>query len=441
MLCAVVVWIALHVGVLGEISAMRVCLINLPQPNSLDDRLDTPLGLLYVAAVLRDDGHEVSVVDLSGVERASWSTHIPVADVYGLTVFTCAYNIAKAVRDIAKVKNPDAPVMVGGAHPTALSIETARDFDIVIQGEGEWVARDALRSKARGVLPRAPVVDLDVLPLPAREFVDLQSYHRKVGEALATSLITSRGCPFHCSFCGSDTMFGRVRYRAIDKVIEELASLQAQGFQSFLFYDDTFVLYRKRLYSLLAEIKRLHIQFRCNGRAGYNTLEDFERLKDAGCHTVAFGIESGSQTILDRANKRVTVKANEEAIANAKRAGLVAKAFLIVGLPGETQETIDETKRFIDRTDPDAYTLFTFIPFPGCDVWARPAFYGVRIDVSSWDDYYVIAGQNDGGSVVTTDTYDAIKLAAFRQDLLTHLRERTWRGTVEGYESRVTWRR
>jgi radical SAM superfamily enzyme YgiQ (UPF0313 family) len=425
---------------------MKVCLIHPPQPNSLDDRLDVPLGLLYIAAVLRDDGNDVKVADLSSVSEQKWPDTVPYADIYGIMIYTCSYYIAKRIRDVCKMINPKAPVVVGGPHPTALPSETLQDFDIVVRGEGEYTMRDLVcriekKVKFSNIIEQSVVENLDSLPLPARDLVDLKSYHRKVGEDLATSLITSRGCPFNCAFCGSREMFKKVRYHSVDRVILELKSLVQMGFKNFIFYDDTFVSNRKRLYPMLKEMKGLNITFRCNGRAGINTLEDFQRLKDAGCHTIAFGIETGSQKILTKVNKRVTVKENIEAVRNAKKADLITKTYLVIGLPGENKETIEETKRFMEESDPDTYTLFTFVPLPGCDIWYHPGEYGVKILNKDWGQYYVIAGQGEGGVTLKTDTYTPEELIRLKNDLLKFLKNRPWRGTVENYEKQVNWRR
>jgi anaerobic magnesium-protoporphyrin IX monomethyl ester cyclase len=420
---------------------MKVCLIHPPQPNSLDDRLDVPLGLLYIAATLRNDGNDVRVIDLSSHPENQWETLIGTADVYGITVYTCAYNIAKKIRDICKEINSECTVVVGGPHPTALPIETKKDFDVVIVGEGEYEIGHVIRWNInQAIIFSKSLPILDDIPMPARDLIDLSSYHRKVGEELATSVITSRGCPFDCSFCGSKEMFGKVRLHSIERVVTELKSLVDIGYKNIIFYDDVFTLFRKRLYPLLDEIKKLNITFRCNGRAGVNTLEDFHRLKEAGCHTIAFGIETGSQKLLNKINKKVTVQQNIDTIQNAKKAGIITKAYMIIGLPGENKETIEETKKFLDEADPDIYTLFTFVPLPGCDIWAHPDKYGVKIISQNWDDYYVIAGQNDGGITISTDTYTPDELIEMKTDLLKYLKSRPWRGTIENYEKLVEWR-
>jgi len=137
----------------------------------------------------------------------------------------------------------------------------------------------------------------------------------------------------------------------------------------------------------------------------------------------------------------VTVQESIETIQNAKKAGIVTKAYMIIGLPGEDRNTIEETKKFLDVADPDVYTLFTFVPLPGCDVWKNPEKYGVEIISENWNDYYVIAGQNDGGITIRTDTYTPSELLDMKNDLLEYLRNRPWRGTVEDYEKLVEWRK
>ena len=405
---------------------MKVVLVTPPHPRAIDDKTDAPLTLLYLAAVCRADGHETRVLDLAFLPEDRWEEGLGYADVYGITVVTNRYREALKIRDVCKRINGRCTVIVGGPHPTAMPQETARDFDVIVRGEGDIVLPRLLRdgSPFPHVAERIPVTDLDRLPPPARDMLDLRRYDRRIGGKPATPVMTSRGCPFDCAFCGSRTMFGRARRLSADNVVSELRTVKAMGFDALYFMDDTFVTNRERLYPLLERIGKMGFVFRCNGRAGYNTYEDYERLKAAGCVTVGFGIESGSQRILDRSNKRVTVAQNVSAIRDAKRAGLRAKAFFVVGLPGETWETLEETKRFVDIAEPDSCNLSTFVPYPGCDIWRRPHEYGVKTIDEDWEEYYAFTGQSESGFVVQTDTYDTKTLREMRRDLKTFLTRR-----------------
>jgi len=431
---------------------MKIKLINPPQPNSLDDKLDPPLGLMYISAFLKEHGLGVEIIDLPFIEKTQWKEKIGSADLYGITVYSASLYLAKEIAKIAKENNPQAKVIVGGPHPTALGESVLIDepnFDIIVMREGELTMLELGQGKPiqeiEGIIyrdgkkiirqeERQLIKDLDILPLPDRGILKINKYTRKVYGDYATSLVTSRGCPFNCAFCCKGIFGSKVRFRSIESVIDEIKQIiKDYGIKHFLFYDDTFVLQRERLYPLCEELSKLNIIFRCNGNARYNTLEDYQMLYKAGCRELAFGIESGSQKILDIINKGVTVEQNKRAIVDAKRAGLLVKAYLMIGNPGESKETIEETKKFILEADPDQYTLFTFVPLPGCDIWERPEKYKIKIVNKNFREYFNIAGNNDGGLVIETESLKPTDIESLKQELLRFLKERGQRGVLQDY--------
>ena len=430
----------------------KVVLLNPPQLNSLDDRLDPPLGLMYMAGVLEQKCINISIVDLAGRKVEEWNNLIPKADIYGLTVFSASLNISRDIARLIKQKNESAVIVAGGPHPTSLPNETLNypEFDHVFTGEGEYTLLNFVRNQEKGIknekiISAKTITDINVLPLPARHLVDLQNYTREVEGKKATSLVTSRGCPYDCSFCCKDVHGRKVRYRSSDKVIEEIAGIQADhNIHSFIFYDDIFTLNRKRLLTLCKELKGMNLTFRCNGHSGINTYKDYVMLREAGCQEIAFGIESGSQEILNKINKRTTVQQNLETILTAKRAGLLTKAYLVVGFPGETQETINATKRFMDQADPDKFTLFQFVPLPGCDVWKHPEKYGVTDINEDWNQFFNIAGQYEGGLTFKTNELSPEKIKYLHDDLINYLvsrkgAEHGQRGTLQRYYSKLKY--
>lgn len=424
---------------------ISVCLINPPQLNSLDDRLDAPLGLMYVASSLREMDIKVRIVDLSSQACEKWENLIGYADIYGIGIYTCNYYVSKEIKKTCKKINSKSVLIAGGAHPTALPEETLSDFDVVIRGEADLSIKkfitDFQRSNYKKIYDFEPPQNLDNLPIPARDLVDIHSYHRIIDGESATSLISSRGCSYRCAFCNSPMTFRNVKYRSNKAVIDEIKLIIEQyGISHFIFYDDVFALNRERLYPLLKDIKKLHIAFRCNGRADYNNYEDFLRLKDAGCVTIAFGAETGDQALLDRINKRCTVEQNLRAVKDAKRAGLITKIYLIVGIPGENKDTIEKTKEFISEADPDEYTLFTMIPLPGSDVWNDRDRYGIKFITKDYNEFYNIAGQGDGGITIETDSYTMTELREMREDLKNFLAKRQWKGDIQGYFQKIHWR-
>lgn len=436
---------------------MKVKLINPPQPNSLDDKLDPPLGLMYISAFLAKHSIESEIIDLPFfIDRKSWREKIGIADFYGITVYSASLYLAKEIAKIAKENNPEGKVIVGGPHPTALREEVLEDesnFDIAVMQEGELsmleLIQGKLLSSIEGIIfrnnleviknkPRRLNLDLDSLIEPNREILKINHYTRKVYGGLATSVITSRGCPFNCAFCCKDTFGSQVRFHSIKRVINEIKYIISEhNIRHFLFYDDTFVFNRDRLYPICEELSKLKIIFRCNGNARYNTYEDYKMLYKAGCREIAFGIESGSQKILNIINKGVTAEQNKRAIIDAKKAGLLVKAYLMIGSPGESRETVEETKRFIAEADPDQFTLFTFIPLPGCDIWKHPQKYKIRIINKDYKEYYNIAGKNEGGTVIETDNLKPADIIHLREDLLNFLKAKGQRGKLQDYYKKI----
>lgn len=409
-------------------------LINLPQPNSLDDKLDPPLGLMYIAAVLRERDIDVKITDLCFVDRSKWKEAIGAVDYVGMTVFSSSLYLAKEVAAIAKENNPGCKVVVGGPHPTSLPEETSEFFDHVVIGEGEF----AFLHLDSAIVKEPQIQQLDILPLPARDLVDIHRYTRRVAGQKATSITTSRGCPYKCAFCCKDVFGHKVRTFSNNRVIREISScIDLYDIRSFIFYDDTFALDRARFYPLCEVLQRFKITFRCNGDLRNNTLEDFKVLKAAGCREIAFGVESGSQEILDKIHKGTTVEGNIKAIQNAKKAGLVTKAFLMIGNPGESVKTIEDTKRFMEKAGPDQYTLFTFVPLPGCAVWNDPAKYGVKIVNKDFKNYFNIAGQNDGGIVIETEDLSGRQIRRLKDNLLSYLTSRGQTGALQDYYGKV----
>lgn len=408
-------------------------LIALPQLDALDSRLDPPLGLMYIASVLESKNIPVEIIDLCFINKNEWSKAIGYADIYGITVFTPSFSLAQEVQNICKRNNPNCLVVVGGPHPTSLPEETIQFFDCVIKGEGDFVDYLSLK-KGTIVEENNKIKELDTIPSPARHLVNLKQYTRKVAGRNATSITGSRGCPYSCIFCCKDVFGHNVRYHSNERILNEVKESIEYGFNGIIFWDDTFTLRRRYLYPLCKELSKLDIYFRCNGDARTNTYEDFQRLYEAGCREICFGIESGSQKILDIIGKKTTVEKNKLAIKNAKLAGINTKAFLMIGNPGESEETVEETKRFLEEAEPDQFSLYQFTPLPGCAVWKNPSHYGVNIVDKDFNHYYYIGGKIDGGMVIETETLKIEKIKELRENLITYLKTRGQRGELQNWQ-------
>jgi radical SAM superfamily enzyme YgiQ (UPF0313 family) len=314
------------------------------------------------------------------------------------------------------------------------------DADAVVVGEGE-LATVAFCVHGVGtgrVIAAERIADLDGLPMPAYDLVDLSSYSRLLCGQPSAGIITSRGCPYGCMFCARSVFGRRTTFRSPGMVGEEVRHLRDDhGYRHFVFHDDLFAATRARLEGLCEELAPLAVRFRCNVRPGQLSRHELALLKSAGCVTVCVGAETGSQRLLDRAGKGVAVAQVVQTARSARELGLRTRFYLMVGLPGENWDTIRETLRLVQSCRPDEYLLTTFVPLPGSDCWCRPEQYGVTIDSTDFADYYTIAGQGDGGLTVTCDSYDREKLVAMRDWLRERLRSVPWTGDRQRYHSAI----
>jgi len=281
----------------------------------------------------------------------------------------------------------------------------------------------------------------DPFSFPSFDLVDVHSYSMVIAGEKSLPYITSRGCPFECSFCGLAGMHKlskKVRFEDADSVLSHLVRIKdVYGINRINFQDDIFTLDKKRLFKVLRGIEKLNIRFRCMGRAGYDTEEIYQRLADAGCDQVAWGIESGSQFILDRMNKEVTVEENYEVIQWAKKYGITSRAFFIIGFPGENSNTLEDTRSFIEYADPDQCFVSNFIPYPGTAVHRNAGLFGIRNMVTDYNQYYQVSKDGSGGLTIDTEWLSRNDFRQLELSFRTWLKSRPLRGGLQDYEQKI----
>lgn len=374
---------------------MKVLLVN-PPNTSQGGFSNAPLGLLYLAGALEQDGHEVALVDgyldgWDGIDRAL-STG---PEMVGITCYTPGrHNAMECAR---RAKGVGAMTVLGGPHPTIMwkqILENYPEVDLCVLGEGEMTIRElamwpnpgavsglAYRSSLGPVqTPHRPQVkNLDLIDFPAWHLCELDRYPGGSGIVEARNhyihlgqvrvpIVATRGCRHHCWFCSSWWIWEGHRARSGANVADEVQILVERGYHHFVFEDDAFTQYRASIMDFCMEVvdRDLPIAFFCTTSVDAFDAELARALKYAGCYGVSFGIESGSQRILDRIGKGTTVYQNEMAILQAKAAGLAVCALIIVGNVGETDDTINETVGFLRRCDvQDIGTLGALWVFPG----------------------------------------------------------------------------
>lgn len=403
---------------------MKGCLINPQDPVVEDACWDEPLGLLYLGAVLEENGVEAKVVDLNFHEDFKVLENMD-ADFYGVYCSSPLIKSALSVNRFLKETHPDAIRIVGGPHATCVPGDLVEHFDKVIIGEGEKAIIEVLEGKFVGKLAQcSPIEDLDTIPYPARHLVPIKEYHRRVGGLPSTGLITARGCPHgRCAFC-SKVWDGKVRFRSAKNIIGEVEEcIEKYNIRAFSIRDDTFTWRRKRLFEILDGFKKLGVLWRCLTRVDQVDKTTLSRMGEGGCVEVVYGIENGSQTILDNLNKGTTVAQNREAIRLTKEAGIKTKTAVIVGSPGETWETVRETMHFIEDNPPDSAIVCIFTPYPGSPVWEDPEAFGMKILTRDVSKYAAVGPDMTGNVVVETKEMSAEDIAEAHQMVLKRFRE------------------
>ncbi len=425
---------------------MLINLIRVPDPTCIDDLLDEPLGLLYLGSSLRENGFDVEITNLAGHTRDNWQPKINEADLYGIQLYTPTSDIGIDIAKFIKRKF-DKPVIGGGAHPTPIFrfSETSEQknlsiFDHIVLGEGEnSIVTIANAYKNSQELPKiidSPVIsDLDSLPLPARDLVDMMSFNRKVDGERSFGIIGSRGCSYQCNFCDRSLFGERTRFRSIENIVDEIKEIISDyEVKHFEFFDDMFTVNKRRLREFKDKVSGLNISYRCNGRADILSKETYDLVHESGGKIVCFGIESGSQKMLDLMNKRTTVEKNLKAIEVAQSAGLNVMGYFIAGFPGETNETIQESIEFIKKSGIDQAQFYTFIPMPGGEVYRNPEKFGVKRMSKDYSDYFQVTGEDGrGGKVIDTEFLSAAELQENMTMIRKFLKEHTWRGAVQDY--------
>jgi len=370
---------------LGE-SIMKVTLIS-PHDSFLNDAGDrSPLGIAYIGAYLREKGIDVSLVDMNH------TSDIPDSDLYGVSVVTPNYVEATKLAEELWWKGT---TVAGGPHASAVP-ESLGVFDHVVVGEGECSMLSICKRKKSKIVTSPMIKDLDTLPFPARDLLPMDKYSLEIGDEPATPIITSRGCPYGCVYCGKQMYGNKWRAHSANYVVNEMKSVKKEfGIKAFYIYDDTFTLDKKRVHDICSLIshKLRKIKFRCTSRVDCVDKKLLSSLKKAGCDEICYGVESGSNDILRNINKGFTKETVIRTVKETKDAGLRVKLYFMLGLPGDTEKTMQETIEFSKELEPDEADFYIMTPYPGSELWSNPTKFGIKIDFDpKWR--YIQAGNS-----------------------------------------------
>ncbi len=377
---------------------MRIAFVS-PQWNQMVNSYP-PLGIAYIAAIARQEGHETAIFDFGLYPEQPLDEEIQQIAAWkpDMVAFTSMTTSHHSIEQIAAAVKEELGVttVIGGPHATTMPEVTLADpnIDFLVFAEGEGVFRDFLRAYVSGlhnwadikglwfkdaagqVVPngRRPLIrNLDSLPFPARDLFELEKYplYAPNGERMIT-LLSSRGCPYNCSFCFKGIVGRTYRRRSPENIVAEIKGvIERYGVRNFYFIDDLFTIDVRSLNKLLDkfEAENLDIRFRCLARVDRVTPELLKRLYKNGCRQIHYGIESGNPEVLKRTSKNIKLEQVVQAVHWTDQAGIASKGYFIIGLPGDTEETIQQTIEFAASLPLNEAMFSIATPFPGTRMW------------------------------------------------------------------------
>jgi anaerobic magnesium-protoporphyrin IX monomethyl ester cyclase len=382
---------------------VKIVLVNPPAPFLENPKWIYPLGLLHVATWARDRlGHDVEILDLAAATEEDFRLRVQgiQADAVGISAVTPQVRYLSLLPTLC----PDAWLLAGGIHASLYPEQTVGyGYDVVVAGEAEPVLAEALSCAQSGsILWSKEPVAMQEVPFPARSL--FSGYY---GPA---PIMAGRGCPFACAFCAQTDR--RLRFRDPKAVVEELKSLPNRD---AIFYDDTFTVKMSWLYDFSMWIKQLEVfkRLRCSTRADRTTPKTADLLLRSGFVEVCLGVESGDQSILDGIHKLTSVEDNTKAVEVCRRSGLAVKAFIMLGLPGESEESIERTHAWISKAQPDKIGLYIFNPLPGSDIYEHSERYDLRFAKGNWMESFYGGARQEMKARVSTSKISADRITAW----------------------------
>jgi anaerobic magnesium-protoporphyrin IX monomethyl ester cyclase len=387
-----------------------------------------PLGLFYLAARLESLGHHCDFYDLNVDEFPE--------DVYDeIWVSSTSPQMAEVRRIGRKLLSYEARSVLGGASVWAnpSSCENL-GYNAIVGGEADSPDGIQLALSGTGHIPVSVSKTLDwVLPPVRRWSHKYNSYLSNIDgtKVPCTTMFTSRGCPLECAFCESGrhgVIWDRLtRYESLDVVEYQIKEAKSLGYNALAYYDDILPLHKKRTLEMMKLHRKYDMIWRCflrsdiiNNQGGYDYLKE---LRDGGLVEIFVGVESASNVIKNNITKKTTIEQDENIVAWCKRLGVRCKTSFILGLPGESRDTMEETRRWILKNRPDRVQVGRLIPFKGTPLTDHPENYDLKYDVLPDDDWFYMGRNGDNHSFVSTSNVTRDEIDSFWHSLINELEE------------------
>jgi len=390
--------------------------------------IQEPLNLGFIASYLEKNNVEVRIIDQLAGQNVKKELKKYCPDIAGITATTPlipdAYEIADMCREM------EILTVMGGVHASVLPEEALRHADIVVKGEGEIAMLDIVKKRIKsGIISRPYIKNLDEIPPLSRHLMQMDFYlctkdrlpdtylyfvppHTKTA-----SILTSRGCPYSCTFCHNTWRGIPCRYNSAERVVSEIKQLiEVYDIEALFFIEDNLFANKPRLKKICKMMKeeKFDIIWGGNARVDNVDLNILQMAKEAGCHQVTFGFESGSQKILNVLNKKTTVQQNRLAIKLCKQVGLLVNGTFMIGNPTETIEDIRVTQQFIKENDIDCVGVCITTPYPGTEIWKWCEKHGLIPKSFNWSGF----------------TYDKVSIPAC-DTIPPEEIQRLWRETID----------
>jgi anaerobic magnesium-protoporphyrin IX monomethyl ester cyclase len=407
---------------------MKVLLINPNVKRKLGKSMRAspslpPMGIAYISAVLRENGHEPLILDMNALnlQRSDLMKYIREnnPDIVGFSVTCPAIFKVFEMAESIKMKFPNIKIVLGGPHPTSLPLESMgrKPIDFVVLGEGEQTMLELVKelggkqrfSRINGLVyrknnkiivnkERKRMQHLDELPFPAFDLLPLDKYlSGNSKNKKFTTILTSRGCPGRCIYCNKMIFGDSCNMRSAENIIDEIEFMKKKyGYTEFHIVDDLFTNNKQRVIDFcnLLIKKGLNIKWKCgNGiRVGTVDLSLLKLMKKSGCYSLSYGIESGNQKILNNIRKGQTLEQCRNAVKWTKQAGIDCVGFFMLGNLGENEETMQQTIDFAIELDVDIAQFMIMTPYPKTPIREIIEREG-KIFESNWENYGQLAGK------------------------------------------------
>ena len=411
------------------------------------DHIYPPLGLCYITAVLKKENYRVDLIDQAAVgynsqQIVEWVKRKD-PDILGFSTLTASGSGISAAKTSKEVKkwNPDIKIVFGNRHATHNDYRILNKYpyvDICVRDEGEYTFLEVVRAleknislksirgityRENGIIKRNEncelVKDLDAIPFPDRKALKIEYTGSFANLELVpkgfTSMVSSRGCPYHCTFCYGTRSIG-FRTRSVENIMQEILKLDSEGYKFLNFVDDNFTVSKKRVIKI-CQLMRKHkvdLNWICEGRVNQTSNEMLREMQRANCRIICYGVESANQNVLDYYNKGITPAQSILAVKKARKAKIpFLLGSFVVGAPGETLSEIYNTLKFAQRLDIDFPVYNILGTMPGTDIWDEMVKKNVLEEDKYWEEGVHIPDIDPNG--VPTETISNLILEMLKQ--------------------------